>query len=347
MISNLRGGVSAACVEVKTLVPRLWAMVFVLLGCAVAVPNAQSSDTWVTTRFKVHVGNPYVGDMSNVGDNVLLYEQENFFGIDDHSRAQFEQALTEAAEWYKEKGFPPPDLQPIINTENGLAYQVYICDRNFLESNWDDFLEFAGIYNNSITRSDYSRCGYDAVSESTNAGGYFPKCGNDPTRTKFFEINHDLALDDNGNIKEEGYVTIAHEMFHAIHANTPAGRSGNCKTQKWIGEGLADAIGHDIAEELWSSRYREGPTDGHVMKRFGYRVYSEPLYRSDKVNPYPGIGIPINFGYYTSSFWRYVANSYSRGWKFLLTERAGGATGLLDIPMTGSDSWLAVSPTSG
>jgi len=301
--------------------------------------NARAAEPWPTTKFKIHVGNAYVGDMTGVGDAIFLYEQENFFGIEDHSRLEFERALHEAAEWYQKKGFPPPALGPLINTDDGLAYQVYVCERNFLESNWDDFLDFVGIYNNSLTRSDFSRCGYDATTESQNAGGYFPKCGSDPTRTQFFEINHERALNDDGTIKEEGYVTITHELFHAIHSNTPAGRTGNCKTQKWIGEGLADAIGHDVAEELWSGRYQEGPTDGHVMKRFGYRVYSEPLYRSDGVSAYPGTGIPINFGYYTSSFWRYLADSYSRGWKFLLTETKNGPTGLLDIPMTGSANW--------
>ena len=209
-----------------------------------ASPSAYAAENWPTTRFKIHVGSPYIGDMTDVGQNVHLYEREDFVGISNASRKAFETALQQAAEWYKDKGFPPPRLEPLINTDNGLAYQVYVCNRGMMEQVADDLMPGVGFV-------PYSRCGYDGNSGTTDVGGYFPLCGSDTSRTKFFQINHDLALDDNGKLNEEGYVTIAHEMFHAIHANSPAGRSSNCKTQKWIGEGLADAIGYDIAEDLW------------------------------------------------------------------------------------------------
>lgn len=309
---------------------------FLLLGT-----TARAADTtWPTTRFKVHVGSPYVGDMTNIGSNIHLYEQENFFGIEEHSIHLFEAALEEAAEWYKQKGFPPPALEPLVNTENGLAYQVYVCDRNFVESNWDDLLNVTNMYN-SITKSDYSTCGYSAAENKTDVGGYFPLCGNDSTRTRFFQINHRLALDDNGNLNEAGYTTIAHEMFHAIHSNTPMGRANtDCTIPKWIGEGLADAIAYDIAQELWSNMYSEEPSDGHVIKRFGYRAYSTNLHRSDTVDSFGQIGLPMDFGYQTSSFWRYVADSYPRKWKVLVTEKGNNkAPGLLDIPIEGDPGW--------
>ena len=297
-----------------------------------ASPSAYAAENWPTTRFKIHVGSPYIGDMTDVGQNVHLYEREDFVGISNASRKAFETALQQAAEWYKDKGFPPPRLEPLINTDNGLAYQVYVCNRGMMEQVADDLMPGVGFV-------PYSRCGYDGNSGTTDVGGYFPLCGSDTSRTKFFQINHDLALDDNGKLNEEGYVTIAHEMFHAIHANSPAGRSSNCKTQKWIGEGLADAIGYDIAEDLWTGQYPVLPGDGYVAKRRGFRVYSEPLYRSDSVNPYSGNGLPIDFGYQASSFWRYIADDYVHGWKVLVTHKKNGPPGLLDIPMSGSASW--------
>lgn len=311
-------------------------VVFLCLGTSV-----HATETWPTTRFKVHVGSPYVGDMTDIGSNIHLYEQENIFGIEEHSIHLFEAALEEAAEWYKQKGFPPPALEPLISTEDGLAYQVYVCERNFVESNWDDFLDFAGMYN-SITKSDYSTCGYNAATETTDVGGYFPLCGSDPTRTKFFQINHELSLDANGNLNEAGYQTIAHEMFHAIHSNTPMGQADtDCTISKWIKEGLADAISYDIVKELWSNMYSEESGDGHVIKRFGYRAYSTPLHRSDEVDSFGQIGLPMNFGYQASSFWRYVADSYPRKWKVLVTEKGNNkAPGLLDIPIKGDPGWL-------
>jgi hypothetical protein len=302
---------------------------------------AYAAEQWLTTRFKVHVGNPYLGDMTDIGENVHYYEREDFFGISDASRKAFETALQDAAEWYKELGLPPPALEPLIQTDEGPAYQVYVCNHAMLEQWPDDWLEALGIYNNSITKSDYSSCGYNAVTEEIKVGKYFPKCGSDPTRTRIFEINHDLTLDDDGNLNEAGYTTIAHELFHAIHANTPSERS-DCKVDNWISEGIADAIAYDMAEKKLAAgewRYTEVPADGAVAKRFGFRVYAEPLYRSDDVKQYPGNGLPIDFGYQSSSFWRYVADDYVRGWKVLVTEKDGAAPGLLDIPISGTADW--------
>lgn len=303
---------------------------------------ASAAETWPTTRFKVHVGSPYIAELSKIGgkQNILLVEQENFFGIEEHSILLIEAALEQAAEWYKQKGFPPPALEPLVQTEEGLAYQVYVCNRNFVESNWDDLLAATGMYND-ITASDYSTCGYSAAENKTDVGGYFPQCGTDTTRTQFFQMNHDLALDDNGNLNEAGYTTIAHEMFHAIHYNTPMGQANTeCTIPKWIGEGLADAIAYDIAEELWDNMYGQEPGDGAVIKRFGYRAYSTSLHRSDKVDSFADIGLPMSFGYQTSSFWRYVADSYPRGWQVLVREKGNNkAPGLLDIPIQGSPGW--------
>ena len=290
------------------LLSRQWRSAFVMLIAVMLllpVASVQANQTWPTTRFKVFVGEPYIGEMSGVGANVHLYEDEYFFGIEEHTVHLFEAALEDAAKWYKQMGFPPPLLEPLINTEDGLAYQVYV------------------------------------VKDKPVAGAYLSLCGNDTTRTKIFYINADVALDDNGNLNEEGYQTIAHEMFHAIEGNTPMGRADpDCKMSKWIGEGIADAIGFDIAEELWSNMYTQPSANGNVIKRYGYRAYSTPLHRSDEVDNYPPVGLAMSFGYQASSFWRYVADSYPRKWKVLVTEKGNNkAPGLLDIGIERPGDW--------
>ncbi len=301
---------------------------------ALFIPAAQGAEEWPTLRFKAFVGNPYVGDMSNVGQNVLLWENENFLGIEQHSIQQIERAFEEVAQWYKGQGFPAPDLKPIINAEGELAYQVYICNRNQAEMLWDDLLDNIGIFNNSLVKSDFSTCGYNPVDDSTVAGLYLPRCGNDATRTNIMIVNSTQSLDSQGRLNETGYQTLAHELMHAIIANTQLGRSDpDCKVQGWISEGIPDAISFDIAEKLWESRYDVGMTSPEVIKRYGYRPYLESLPQKGKV-PIPGGG-ELKATYSTSSLWRYLADSHPDGWKFLLTPGGQGAKGLLDMPLGG------------
>jgi len=155
-------------------------------------------------------------------------------------------------------------------------------------------------------------------------------------------VNSDKALDANGKLTELGYQTVAHELMHAIIANTPLGRSdSNCKITGWITEGIPDAISFDIAEALWKNRYRPGTTTGQVIKRYGYRPYSERLPQSGKV-PIPLQTPPASLKatYTTSSFWRYVADAHLDDWGVLVTrDKPGAAPGLLDIPMPGSQGW--------
>ena len=275
--------------------------VLALVALAIFIPAAQSQEVWPTTRFKAFVGDPYMGDMTGVGQNVLLMEDENFFGISDESVQQIERAFKDAADWYKGQGFPAPDLHPIINTEDGLAYQVY-------------------------------------VTNTSTAGLYYPRCGNDPTRTKIMLVSSTDSFDSQGRLTELGYQTIAHELMHSIVANTPLGRSDpDCKIQGWISEGIADAISFDIAEKLkWESRYTLGMTSPEVSKRYGYRPYLESLPQNGEV-PIPGGGSDdLKATYSTSSFWRYLADSHLEGWKVLLTPDKDGAKGLLDRPLAGA-----------
>ena len=148
-------------------------------------------------------------------------------------------------------------------------------------------------------------------------------------------VNSTESLDSQGRLTELGYQTIAHELMHAIVANTPLGRSDpDCKIQGWISEGIADAISFDIAELKWESRYPLGMTSQEVIKRHGYRPYFVSLPQKGKL-PIPGGG-ELKATYSTSSFWRYLADSHLDGWKVLLTPDKQGAKGLLDLPLAGA-----------
>jgi hypothetical protein len=148
-------------------------------------------------------------------------------------------------------------------------------------------------------------------------------------------VNSTQSLDSQGRLNELGYQTLAHELMHAIVANTAMGRSDpDCKAQGWITEGIPDAISFDIAEKLWDSRYTLGMTSPDVIKRYGYRPYLETLPQRGSV-AIPGGG-DLKDTYSTSSFWRYLADSHPEGWKVLLTPGGTGAKGLLDRPLGGA-----------
>lgn len=291
--------------------------------------------TWPVGRFKVFVGSPYVSNPSTlpVDVNVTDVEQEYILGISQESIRDIEGAFNQAAQWYRSKNFPAPDLTPIIYYDNMPAYQVYVCNRDLLDTSWDELLDLVGVYDNSLARSDFSRCGYNAVSNRTSAGAYSTNCNNSSNRTRIFYINFDEVLDDNGRLTESGYQTIAHELFHAIVSNTPFGRAfrnNNCQINKWITEGLADAISYDIVEELWNGQFQPYTGSKAVMKQYGYRPYVESLYRSAEL-PIPGEGDSVAASDYgASSFWRFIKNAHSKGWEVLSSSK-----GLLNNPLVG------------
>jgi len=295
----------------------------------------EGAEVWPTTRFKVFAGNPFIGDTmigtDQIDDLVGLdwFEFEDRIGAPDKATIrEIERALGEAAQWYKRKGFPPPLLEPIIDTDDGPAYQVYVCSKELDLTIKYAVLDFLGQGDLNLVQSVWNQCGYDRKKDKTVAGLYYTPCGDNSTRTKIIIINSDKSLDDNNKLTELGYQTIAHELMHAIVANTPLGQSkSNCKMTKWITEGLPDAISFDIAEDEWVGRYRPGIENKEVTKRWGYRPYFDRL-------PHPLAT------YTTSSFWRYIADSHLDGWGVLLTrDKPGAAPGLLDIPMPGGRGW--------
>lgn len=312
-------------------VERFALLVLALVQLMLVSLPTQGVEAWPTSRFKVFTGNPFVG--SNQVDELIGFdplEFEDLFGPGPEAVAEIEKALSEAALWYQKNGLPPPRLEPLINTENGLAYQVYICSEE-----WDNALTTVAsniLQNVANVRLRWGQC------VSNSSGSYARDCGNDPTRTKFIVINSEKSLDESGNLTASAYQTLAHELMHAITANTKFGQqSQSCFVGHWMTEGIPDAISFDLADELWQSRYFQDNSDNALLKRYGYRPYSVYLPESREWAGAPGTTKKIDFKYTASSFWRYLSD-LNRGWKDLLVNAQGN--GLLDstLPDTAAGS---------
>ena len=297
----------------------------VALTCLSALP-AQGAQPWPTTRFEVFVGTPYTGpekDSNGNLINVLALESED---VDDRPHPEAiedaERAFFEAAEWYRKRGFPPPNLAPLVDTDEGRKYRVYLCKN----------------------RGGAFKCGLQSDG-TTAAAAYVPRCDTD--RAGYLYVNWRKAIGNTLGLNEVGYQSVAHELMHAIIDNTPFGTPSSCGTVGgWITEGIPDAISFDLAEEIWvkKNRYEQRTGDGEIMKRYGYRPYIERLpQRENVVSPIqlPTGDVTMATATYTSSsFWRYVADSYPGKWRVLVTEdNKDGALGLLDIPMAARDGW--------
>lgn len=311
---------------------RRWffSVLLLLLSCGQA--HAQPPEPWRTTRFEVFTGDPFVGTESLEEFGYDWLEFEDLLTPSDAVIREIERALQEAAEWYKKKGFPPPFIKPVIQTDQGLAYRVYVCSVQLDQSIATTFSNV--LENTTGLQLRWGQCNNQA------AGSYTSECGDDPTRTNTLVVNSDKALDANGKLTELGYQTIAHELMHAIIANTPFGKADrSCDVNGWITESLPDAISFDIAEELWASRYTAPMSSQDVIKRYGYRPYNQGLPKSDVV-PIPGGG-SLELKYATSSFWRYIADIHQDGWGVLVTQRnrPNAVTGLLDSTLVGPKGW--------
>jgi len=317
------------------------------LGLAVLAVNAQAQQ-WPTTRFKVFAGNPYTGNVVyELFGSYDWIEFEDWFDQPSQSVIDdVERAFHEAAEWYVSKGFPAPDLQPLVETDSGPAYQVYLCDYESDQRLWNWIVDnvpgnWAGFTVASLDQVEWSMCGVDRQNSNHVASGlYVGPCEGANYRTRIMIINRGKALNANGKLNESGYQTIAHELMHAIFASTPFSRSNRqCehpnKPDRWITEGIPDAVSYDIAEEKWENTRYQPLRDGNsVAKRHGYRPYFErlPQDRDLQIPGYPA-GSMAQGHYGASSFWRYVADAHPTGWKVLFTAPSGGAPGLLDIPL--------------
>ena len=303
---------------------RVW---FSSIALMLSVQVAQAAG-WPTTTFKAHVGNPFIGDKDFI-DWVGLapFEMEDFFGTpDDAVVAEIERAMNEAGRWYQAKGFPAPLMDMGTDDAGNPVYQFYLCTEDSGQKAWDAVWSKLGAPNIGLP---WGQCREIAAVNS--------ECGDDPDRNDYMYINYERAMGTDGKLFELSYQSIAHELVHAIEKNTPFGRSAQpCRINEWIGEGIADAISFDLAEDLWEGRRYSPPADdGSIIKRWGVRPYFMPLALPKGEVRMHVSGAQVLGAYGTSSFFRYLADSYKNGWQILYEPSGSGQPGLWQVGLVG------------
>jgi len=316
-------------------------VLIILLAVAASIPPAHAD--WNIKRFVVVPG-PVVSysELLPAGTDIIAFENENREAEDmfpDATIADVQRAVNEAADWYRAQGFPEPSLNTVVNTPDGPAYQVYLCKK------WEPSLAESAA---GLLRPQYF---HTCDPEGSNSGEYAPLCNNEKSRNRYFFLVAGKVLD-NGKLNYAGYQTVAHEMFHAIAANSQAMKSDpKCKIGRWISEGVADGISFDLlydltkeeptsngaydAKEVWAGRFTT-PTDNNaVQKSWGIRPYNIPLPHPNG-DEYRTVQTPVSGAdtmpwYQSSSFWRYVAHHSGEGWRVLVTSKTG--KGLFDIKL--------------
>jgi hypothetical protein len=252
------------------------------LSLSVLLAPAIRAEQWPVKQFEIFMGIPYAPN--NPGLVSVAGAIDNWWEVDeavepdnvmsDAVKAEVEGFLHEMAVELERLGFKPPVIEPILTNRHGeQVYRVYYYDYG------------SGAASPARRRSDV--CGQLRPTVELNAA-------------KFLE---------NGGIPPKSYQDLAHELFHGVQASYPLFRE-HCQNGPggWISEGIAQAVGADLA--AWSSRNVNHPNRGGqwVAHRWGLRDYSTPLpqMKSDSVSE-------KTLAYGASSFWRYLGEYAASG----------------------------------
>lgn len=199
-------------------------------------------------------------------------------------KAEMQSYLSSVAAEYQRMGFPPPRLEPIVTRADGKkAYRVY----------WYAFGDVSHMAGQKLTpaRASYACKGESlAVLMHLNARTEGP----DGHLIRLARSTGQVPgmLD---RLTEKGYGDLAHELFHTVQRGT-AFFDANCYPPAWLVEGMAEAVGHDMAWKLRGVLSRPAREQRH---RWGFRPYN--------IGFVPEPANAMEFGYGTSSFWRYLA----------------------------------------
>lgn len=299
----------------------------IMWGGLLAATSATAAEKWPTTEFEVFPGPPIArhwGDtqIADYLDHLPTFSSDE---LPAATREQIAAALSKTARRYESMGFPPPRLEPLVTTKHGTkAYRVYVCKKSWLDKVEDELIG-EDPFEVAIPGLPALRSIWEACAEVAAHNG---SCAETQGFRNYLYFNSE-KLFAGQTLNGWDYGTLAHELFHAIHANMASGRGeAPCKTGQWITEGLADAVSIDLVGELWPHVSLDSFND---VKRYGVRRYDQPL-------PHRG------HTYTSSSFWRHMGEWYhaalSNG-----GQRAGSAqtesdygflVHLLDRPIAGS-----------
>ncbi|MDX1480547.1 MAG: hypothetical protein R3315_02665 [Woeseiaceae bacterium] len=283
---------------------------------------AAAESNWSAERFQVFVGAPVTAYGEDT-DRAAAEESEYLlFRPSQAAVNALQLAFNEAGEWFRENNFPEPMLRPVVQTDAGPAYRVYLCRAS------------------------------DGTCRTSAAGMYLRYCANETGRSEYLFMPIERAVDGD-LVTEEGYQTLAHELTHAILSNTPYGQSigDHCQRdspEHWISEGIPDAIGYDLMDARWDGRYARDWSAKATVKRFGVRRYDERLPQHRYVDEPGQTCIETGdsagqgcqtAGYTTSSFWHYIERVHGSELTYAFLLGGDGKPGLLDIPLQGRQSW--------
>jgi hypothetical protein len=110
------------------------------------------------------------------------------------------------------------------------------------------------------------------------------------------------------------YYFMAHEIFHLSQFGYGFFDQKDCtEVPGWIMEGMATAVGLEVMRQRYPSVAPSTTNDREARQFSGFRHYDEPLphhYKDHKGVDMLSGNFPL---YYTSSFWRHLANAYHQG----------------------------------
>lgn len=246
-------------------------VVCVLLYCATAL-----AATWRTTRFEVYRGDPHAGMFG--WETIEAVTPQNPLLLRDVYVREIENYLYAVARRYEALGFPDPVAEGVLHS---------LVTR-------DDGAPAIRVYLSNVALTP----------ENRNAKAWYvaQPCGAGGSRGLIFLnlTNGNFAA--GSRLNDSDYVTLAHELFHAVHQATVNGRTWGCRFgERWFSEGMSDAIGTYMARTLRNTRFDKELAGTGYLQIFGNRYYSFPLSQPVKR---PGTGAQ---DYYTSSFWRHLA----------------------------------------
>ena len=125
-------------------------------------------------------------------------------------------------------------------------------------------------------------------------------------------------------IRGVDWATLAHELMHPV-LYASRFMQGRCTVGGWISEGIPDAISFDVTRKVLGIDFRdalEPETDSRILKIYGIRNYAQPLQghilAANPATNTAGFKLDetllenanINTNYPTSSFWRYLAETW-------------------------------------
>lgn len=243
---------------------------------------AQAQTKWPVTEFEIFQGIPWSAPRDNavtLGRKLGWYKTESIttasVPLTPALKKEMEKYLHEVAVKMQQLNLPAPYLEPVVSRADGTqAFRIYYFDFG---------------KGNNYDPNDYALAGYG--------------CRNESYHRRIINVNAAKLTDPvSGVIADKGYVDLAHELFHTVQRGSKF-YDANCEPPKWLTEGMAEAIGTDMAVELRHVKMPELLNIKGQSMRWGLRHYYDRLAVDGNAKIEQATGASYN----TSSFWRYLA----------------------------------------